>query len=245
MKYDDICSVVSQRAHVGRVRADGAVKATLQALSEQADPPTLQQVLAQLPPEFAKTPVSQATERRPDPEVFLERVASLEGVPAPDARRDVFAVLAALTAAVPSDVLDAMVRSLGAEYQALLPPVEELLDAENFLDTVRWRAEADSVEQAEAMTRATLSSLAERITSGQARDLRPFVPERLRPYLEPVSDEARPFDHGGFLGSIADQRDTADQRARAVLATVREAAPESEIQQTLAQLPTELARLFT
>lgn len=244
MKYDDICSVVAQRAETSRPRADRAVKATLQALSEQVDSALLHPVLEQLPPEFAKSHEPPQRRKRRNLTDFLERVATLADLPTDRTRRHVLAAYAALAAATAGDTLGSALNQLGQDYTALLPPPDELLDAKVFLDTVRQRAGADTGADAEKHTHAALHALAERITAGQAADLARYLPSTLGEQLQPAHPEARPFDYAEFMRRISGQRDTAEAYAHAVLTTVREAAPEPEIQDTLAQLPTELARLF-
>lgn len=244
MKYDDICSVVAQRANTSRPRADRAVKATLQALSEQADSALVDPVLEQLPSEFAKSPEPPERRERRNLADFVARVATLADIPTDRARRHVLAVCAALAAATAEDTLGSAVNPLGEDYAALLPPPDELLDAKVFLDTVRQRAGADTGADAERHTHAALHALAERVTAGQAADLGRYLPSALGEQLQPAHPEARPFDYAEFMRHISGQRDTAEAYARAVLSTVREAAPEPEIQDTLAQLPNDLARLF-
>lgn len=244
MKYDDICSVVAQRAGIDRSRADRAVKAVLQALSEQTDPAVseVEALWAQLPAEFAKIPGPEERGTRRSPDEFLTEVAVLADIPPAQARRPVLAVFAALAAATAA--FTSVVRTLGDEYTALLPPPEEMRDPAVFLATVAHRAEV-ATSDAEAATRATLDALAARITAGQAADLAAYLPPTLRPRLDTASAQAQAFDYAEFLARIAGQRQPAEVYAAAVLATVREAAPEPEIQNTLAQLPNDLARLFT
>lgn len=245
MKYDDICSVVTQRADVQRPRADSVVKAALQALSEQADRQAFEGMLGQLPSEFAKAPDPEIRDQHRSLDEFLTRVAALEDTTASEVGRPVLAVFAALSAAVSSDALEATVKPLGEQFEALLPPPRELLEEQAFLERVRQRGGMVTTDEAQSVARATLGVLADRVTGAQARDLATFLPSALSPWLEPNREKAHPFDRSEFLGRIAADRYTAESQARAVLATVREAAPEREIQDTLAQLPIELARLFT
>lgn len=244
MKYDDICSVVAQRAAVDRTFADRAVKATLQALSEQTDSAAFDHLAAELPPEFAKSPDPPDRPERRTQEEFLVRVATLADTPATQVRRPVRAVFAAISAAASAEALHAAIAPLGEDVTALLPPPDELRDAGNFLEAVRERAGVETSAEAEAATRASLDALAERITAGQANDLAVYLPPALRSRLESTGTEAQPFDYSEFLARISEQRALAEAHARAVLATIRETAPEPEIQNTLAQLPDDLARLF-
>lgn len=244
MKYDDICSVVVQRAAVERPEADRVLKATLQALSEQADREAFERVRVELPNELASSPEPPDRAQRRHLEGFLTRVATLADRPVAQVRRPVLAALAALSAAVPPGVLQSAVVPLGEDIAALLPPPDELLDTDVFLDRVRRRAGVPTRAEAESAAHATLDALAARVSAGQARDLAPYLPPPLRPHLDHAPAEAQPFGYAEFLGRVAEQRATAETHARAVLATLREAAPEPEIQDSLAQLPDDLTRLF-
>src|SRR3954468_14940700 len=74
--------------------------------------------------------------------------------------------------------------------------------------------------QAERAIEATLRTLAERITGGEAEDVARFLPEELRPFLFPTREEAERFGLAEFYRRVADRagvdRRTAAGYARAV-----------------------------
>ncbi len=120
---------------------------------------------------------------------------------------------------------------------------------EEFLGRVQQRSGLTTREEADRTTRATLGALAEAITGGQMGDLSPGLPMELRPEIEQARGQARAFDKDAFLDRITGQTDTVDlekaeTRARAVLQTLHEWAPEGEIDDTVEQLPPELSRMF-
>jgi uncharacterized protein (DUF2267 family) len=80
---------------------------------------------------------------------------------------------------------------------------------------------------AETLTHATLRVLAERLTGGEADDLRAQLPGELQADLIPPTPEAEPFGPAEFAQRVARQAKTEEDAARqgmvAVLATTREA----------------------
>jgi uncharacterized protein (DUF2267 family) len=98
-----------------------------------------------------------------------------------------------------------------------------------------------SREDAERLTAATLRTLAERITGGEAEDLAAQLPEELKPYLTGVEEEAERFDVDTFIARVADRAGTDPDQALAhvgaVFATLREAVTAGELDDIAAQLP--------
>lgn len=101
---------------------------------------------------------------------------------------------------------------------------------------------------AERATRATLSTLADRLSPAQARRLAGQLPPEL---LEPLSTRSgsMPLDREAFLQRVADRESvdtaTAEDHARAVFAAVRRAVDSSEvIDNVVAELPQDIATLF-
>jgi uncharacterized protein (DUF2267 family) len=101
--------------------------------------------------------------------------------------------------------------------------------------------------QAEPITRATLETLAERISAGQARDLVPRLPEELRGYLRNATEPAEPFGLAEFLERVRTRAgvdlDSATGGTRAVLDTLREAVSAKEYGDLVSQLPEEFWQL--
>jgi uncharacterized protein (DUF2267 family) len=100
---------------------------------------------------------------------------------------------------------------------------------------------------ADALTRATLATLAERISGGEARDLAAQLPGPLQDALLPTKEQAEAFGFDEFVNRVAERcrRDpTASKSAvDAVLATLREAVTPGEFDDVLSQLPRDFHRL--
>jgi uncharacterized protein (DUF2267 family) len=115
---------------------------------------------------------------------------------------------------------------------------------DDFIGAVGRRAGV-STEQATAITRATLQTLADRISGGQANDLADQLPDGLEDHLRkpPTREFAEPFGLGDFVQRVSARagvdRALASAGVRAVLSTLREAVPGDEFEDTVAQLPKE------
>lgn len=118
-----------------------------------------------------------------------------------------------------------------------------------FVEQARQAAGMSSYEEANALVRATLRTLAEAVTGGQIDELAPGLPDDLRAELSGRSGQARSMDENGFLDRVSGSVQTTDldqvkQQVRAVLRTVRAWAPQGEARDTARQLPKSLAALF-
>ncbi len=114
------------------------------------------------------------------------------------------------------------------------------MDYDQFIEAVAQRAQV-SRDEAEALARATLMTLSERINGGQARDLAEQLPDRIRGWLLPTDENAERFDPLEFLRRISAHAevdtDRAEQGTRAVLATLRDAVTHKEFSDMFCQLP--------
>ena len=121
-----------------------------------------------------------------------------------------------------------------------------MVDDNQFIDAVARRS-GTSTEQAIALARATLTTVAERIDGGEARDLAAQLPEGLRPYAFAASETAERFGFDVFVQRIAGRADVdpalAEAGARAVFDTLREAVAADEYDDVVSQLPAELAQV--
>jgi uncharacterized protein (DUF2267 family) len=119
---------------------------------------------------------------------------------------------------------------------------------DEFLYVVRDRGEYDSREEAERVSRAVLTVLANRITPGEAKGLSAQLPPPLSSAARPDVNHPASFGVDEFCRRVADRvgghTRTAEWDASAVLSTVADAVPGDELNQLLSQLPSGYANLF-
>jgi uncharacterized protein (DUF2267 family) len=110
---------------------------------------------------------------------------------------------------------------------------------DEFMTKVGQRADV-SLDTAEALTAATLQTLAERISGGEAEDLAAQLPAELEPHLTGADEPAQRFGADEFVQRVAERTGTDTDRARAgvraVFTTIREAVTSGEIDDITAQL---------
>ncbi|MFE9203598.1 DUF2267 domain-containing protein [Micromonospora sp. NPDC007230] len=103
-------------------------------------------------------------------------------------------------------------------------------------------------ETARALTDATLRTLAERISGGEAADLADHVAHQLRPLLARARpEEPEAFGYDEFLRRVAEragvEREVAERGARAVLRTLDPVVGHQEFTNALSQLPADIRNL--
>jgi uncharacterized protein (DUF2267 family) len=113
------------------------------------------------------------------------------------------------------------------------------MEYDEFLSSVQRQIHTDP-DTTDRVIRATLVTLAERLSKGQARDIRNQLPAELKPAMYTESD-AEPIDLETFLARVA-ERAEADPNlalpyARAVFWTLGEALSEKEVRDLAAELP--------
>ena len=98
-----------------------------------------------------------------------------------------------------------------------------------------------------ALTRATLATLAERMSGDEARDLAAHLPGPLQDALLPTEEQAEAFGFDEFVNRVAQRwrhDPTATKSAvEAVLATLREAVKPGEFDDVLSHLLGDVDRL--
>jgi uncharacterized protein (DUF2267 family) len=120
---------------------------------------------------------------------------------------------------------------------------------EDFIDAVARRA-AVSNEQATTITHATLETLADRISGGEADDLADQLPDQLGDHLRkpPTREFAESFGLGEFVQRVSARTGAdgvlASVGVRAVLTTLREAVAGDEFEDMVAQLPKEFGEVI-
>jgi uncharacterized protein (DUF2267 family) len=120
------------------------------------------------------------------------------------------------------------------------------MDYATFTRTTAERAGVPE-NTAERIERATLRTLADRISGGEAEDLAAQLPGPLQDDLRPPREEAEAFGVDEFVRRVAERGDVGPHEARAgaaaVLTTVREAVTPGEFDDVLSQLPQEYREL--
>jgi uncharacterized protein (DUF2267 family) len=114
------------------------------------------------------------------------------------------------------------------------------MDDQEFLTSVAQRANVEP-DTARVLASATLTTLAERISGGEARDLAAQLPRTAQDPLRSGAEDAEAFDADEFVRRVGDRTHfepgPAEDAARAVLVTVREAVSPGEFDDVTSQLP--------
>jgi uncharacterized protein (DUF2267 family) len=122
------------------------------------------------------------------------------------------------------------------------------MNYDTFIDTVAQRVSVPS-EQAVDLTRATLETLADRITGGEALDLAAQLPKPLRGTLRKGGEAAARFGAQEFVRRVAERaavdEATARNGVRTVFATLHDAITGGEFDDVMSQLPREYEELVT
>ncbi|MFI6266568.1 DUF2267 domain-containing protein [Micromonospora sp. NPDC051006] len=120
------------------------------------------------------------------------------------------------------------------------------MENSEFIDSVAKRLRT-SAEQATAITRATLTTLAERIEGGEAKDLAAQLPEELSGYAYGPPGETGRFSFNSFISQVSGRAEVdaaaARDGVRAVFDILREALPPGAYDDIVTQLPQEFWQL--
>ena len=126
------------------------------------------------------------------------------------------------------------------QYQEFLQRVQEQISATEPATQTQRAAE-------QAIT-ATLQTLSERLTGGEATDLAAQLPEELKAPLQRSAEEAEGFSLEEFYGRVAEREgvdiETARNDASAVMSVLRLAVTPGQLDDLMAQLPSEFNVLF-
>jgi uncharacterized protein (DUF2267 family) len=113
---------------------------------------------------------------------------------------------------------------------------------ERFITTIEQKARISWVK-AERAARATLETLGERISGGEARRLAEDLPPEIREWLLSDGEEAGRFDVDEFVRRVAEREgvepETARHHAQAAFIALSRLARGEEVAQVIAQLPDE------
>lgn len=123
---------------------------------------------------------------------------------------------------------------------------------DEFIEQVQKRANLVSQSEAERATRATLETLAERLSEKERLDAASQLPKGLAWYLrqpfigpgkQPAPSPTRNFSLDEFFQRVSIREDvplaTAREHARAVMSVLRDALSKGEFEDIRAQLPIE------
>ena len=114
------------------------------------------------------------------------------------------------------------------------------MNYDTFLDMVALRARIDP-EAAAPLIQATLRTLGDRLTAGEAYDLAAQLPAPLQTPLRPQTEAAQLFDAHEFIRRTAQRTGLSEAAARngvrAVFTTLREAITGGEFDDIMTQLP--------
>jgi len=117
---------------------------------------------------------------------------------------------------------------------------------EQFVNEVAQRSGMGRNE-AESLVRATLRTLAERLSGGEAEDLRAQLPRQLQAELIPPQQEAQGFGVEEFVQKVAARSGVDESDAGAgvatVLSVIRDAVTPGEFDDVLAKLGRDFAKL--
>ncbi len=121
---------------------------------------------------------------------------------------------------------------------------------DEFIKEVQTRGHMESREEAERATRATLETLAERLSGGEPHDLASQLPPELAEHLRYEGEEtANPFSLDEFFERVTERDEGVDQpkavyHARVVMEVLGEAVTKGEMDHVRSQLPEEYEPLF-
>lgn len=253
-RYERFITTIEQRAGISWEKAERAARATLETLAERISGGQARDLASDLPSGLRDWLLSAPGDAEPfDPSEFVRRVAEREGVDTDTAERHARAVFIALARLVRGDEVRDLAAELPKQYAPLIgeatrrprdSSAPEVLPLDELLDRVAGRAGLDSAAARRA-TEAVLETLAERIAGGEVDDLAEALPEELRPALERGKErsggKAQRISLDDFVARIADREgvawEDALEHSRAVFTTLREALPDKELSDLLAQLP--------
>jgi uncharacterized protein (DUF2267 family) len=120
---------------------------------------------------------------------------------------------------------------------------------DEFLSKVAERATRGDRDKAADLIRASLQTLAERISGGEADDLASQLPQELKGWLTGKQERAEDFDIDEFTKRVWQRaglpsQEDAERGVVAVFATLREAVTPGEFDDVLSQLPDQYRRLI-
>ncbi|HEX2409785.1 MAG TPA: DUF2267 domain-containing protein [Solirubrobacteraceae bacterium] len=260
-RYERFITTIQQRAGIAWAKAEQAARATLETLAERVSSGTARDLARDLPADVARWLEPGGDAQPFDAVEFVRRVAEREGTDPATAEEHARAVFVALARLVRGSEIADLTAELPNDYAVLLgeavrrrrdPTAPEALPPDVILDRVEGRAGLDRGGAQRALD-AVLETLAERVTGGEVDDLAALLPAELRPPLERGRDrtggKAQRMSLDEFIVRVAEREgvsiEQALDHAHAVFATLREAIPDKEWTDLLAELPRGYAEALT
>jgi uncharacterized protein (DUF2267 family) len=254
-RYERFIVTIQQKTGISWSEAERAAHAVLQTLGERIAWGQARDLAEDLPQDLRPWLLDPGGDAESfDAREFIRRVAEREEVDPQTAEEHARAVFVALARLVRGKEIEQLGEQLSKDYEGLVgaarerrrdPGVPDPMPVEAFLRRVADRAGID-LDAAQRATEAVLETLAERIAAGEADDIAEQLPPELRPPLErgkaAGGGKAQRMSLDEFAARIAQREgdiafEDALGHARAVIATLREALPPSELSDLLAELP--------
>ena len=121
------------------------------------------------------------------------------------------------------------------------------MNYKEFVGQVQHRLELAEMGAAVRATRATLTTLGERLQEGEATDVASPLPSEIGRFVS-EADHGQRFDYDDFLGRVAERggvdKPDANYQAQQIVALVSEVVPPGNIRKIRDQLPEEYGSLF-
>lgn len=251
MDYQRFISTVGTRAHLSAAEAERATRAALETLAERLTRGETRDLARRLlPPELAPWLRPGHSGERFDADEFVRRVAKREQVDSDTAELHARVILAVLREAVGPEETRRLAADLPEDYHPLLFDLI-VMPADDLLARVGEQTGL-GLEDARRAVAAVLETLAERIPTGQVRDIMRRLPrdfhDVLRAGVSRATEESRRMPATEFLRRVAEREavapDVAVRHVRAVLATVRDAVSPEEFADVQVELPADYHRLL-
>lgn len=245
----DTTTFVATVRESGRFETDAnareATAATLEAFGDCIARGQAEDIAAQLPDDLAEPLLAGATEEAQPLEYddFLSQVSEQAGFPREYAQARVQAVVAALKQAIDEFEFENLRRTLPRRYG----PIFEAVGERSLVETVA--AETDLAEEtAGRAVRATLETLGERLSLGEAEDLAAYLSEEESTWLiDPDSPAAVGFPPEEFVERTAEREgvdlETARDHIQQVVEGI-EALAHAELQRARDQLGPDYSSLI-
>ncbi|WP_430504871.1 DUF2267 domain-containing protein [Haloparvum sp. PAK95] len=196
--------------------AEEFVRDVLEALGASLSPGERRDLAAFLPATFADDVEDPGLPPRREPftyDEFIDHLASEAGIDADEAERRVRAVAAALARVVGEPELDDALAQLPPEYDRAFQTGGKLSE-ESFAEAVADVTDLSEPE-AETAAAATLRTLGERVSRGEAEDVAEFLREPADEWLvEEAAADPGSFDGDEFVRRVAVRADVDEQTAR-------------------------------